>query len=120
MEARSVADYDGVSVPLADAKVYVEAAERFVDRIASLLPSAVVIVTPRPSTKATAEANILRSLAVAFSMAAEACGETLPPDLIDKLVIYGTRDSLTQLIADINKMNDLVSFPVERFPNVRF
>jgi len=118
-EARSVADYDELSVSGPDAKGHVEAAERFVDEIGTKLPSLPASMRRGASAKEKAETEVRRSLAVAFCMAAESRGETTPPGLVEQLVLYGTRESLTQLITELGEMNDLASFISHRLPELR-
>jgi uncharacterized protein (UPF0332 family) len=118
--ARSIADYDQISVSLAEAKAYVEDAEKFLDEIGGLLPSLPSHARRGLSAKEKADVDVRRSLAVAFCKAVESRGETPPPGLEEQLVLYGTRESLTRMIAELNEMNDLASFISQRCPDLHF
>jgi len=119
MEARSIADYDGESVPPADARVHVDAAEKFVVRIAALLPSLPQRTRIGPSASAHAELDLLRILAQTFCRATRARGFSPPDGLEEQLVATGSREGLTKLIVDMNEMTDLAAFLAQRFPNIR-
>jgi uncharacterized protein (UPF0332 family) len=118
-EARSVADYDQTSMAEPDARTHLEAAERLVDEIGKLLPSLPANKRRGESAKEKAEADIKRALADAFCNAVEARGETPPPGLVEQLVLYGSRESLTRMFAELDEMNDLNSFLTQRFPDLR-
>jgi uncharacterized protein (UPF0332 family) len=119
MEARSVADYDGVNVAVADARVHVEAAEKFVDRIAVLLPSLPPGTRRAPSAEAQAQVELLRKLAHAFCQAVEARGVALPTGLKDQIVIHGAIDSVARALLDVEEMTDLSSFVAQHFPRIQ-
>jgi uncharacterized protein (UPF0332 family) len=119
--ARQIADYENAGLDRDDAERYATFAEELYEKALGLLPAAEHPPSVKKSPQeilieAKKEEAAKHALASAFCALAAKRGEVIHAGLVDELVLYGTESSLTELIAEIDEMNDLASFVKARVP----
>ena len=119
--ARHVADYDGDSITATAAAGYAKSARELLDIVTALVPAherpVVPNLTAREMLRQERETEIVkRALADTFGAALDRKNETYSTNMLDELVLYGTMESLTILIVNVEDMQDLKSYVSSLIP----